>query len=101
VTVSCEDAEGEHLGTIVVVGDEILHPGHHRTIEIESRQRPIARFQFHALYREDGAAWRAAHSDMFTGLSRDTAVNYLVTSAAEGSIAQPKFQWDRDYWSAG
>jgi hypothetical protein len=98
VAVSCEDASGEYLGSIVVVGDDILLPGHSRTVAIESRQWKVARFQFHALYREDGV-WRAAHSEMFTRPPREIAVNYLGSLGSAESIAQPSFRWDRDYWS--
>ena len=100
VTISCEDSNGAYLGSIVVVGDEILQPGHSRTVEIESWQWAIARFQFHALYRDGEQAWRAAHSDMFTGVAREIAVNYLGAFASAESIAQPRFQWDRDYWTS-
>jgi hypothetical protein len=100
VTISCENGDGAYLGAIVVVGDEILRPGHQRTVEIESWQWPIARFQFHAMVRDGDAAWQPAHSDMFTGLAREIAVNYLGAFAAAESIAQPRFQWDRDYWNS-
>jgi hypothetical protein len=99
VAVSCEDANGAYLGVIAVVGDEVLRPGHARTVEIESKQWKIARFQFHALYREDGGRWRPAHSDMFSHVRREIAVNYLGAIASAESIAVPRFKWDSDYWS--
>ena len=99
VTLSCEDKDGEYLGSIVLVGDEILRPGHARTVEIESWQWKIARFQFHAMYHAAGAPWRAAHSEVFTGASREISVNYLGARAADDSIPEPIFQWDRNYGS--
>jgi hypothetical protein len=44
-----------------------------------------------AMYRDSGSAWRPAHSDMFTGVAREIAVNYLGSFASAESIAQPHF----------
>ncbi len=97
VTLSCEDASGAFLGSIVVVGDDVLRPGHGRTVEIESKQWKIARFQFHTLYRDDSGAWRPAHSEMFANVTREIAVNFLGVAASPDSIPQPIFRWDHDY----